>query len=71
VGEYNGYSAQTIAEMGDVLLSTPNVWFGCMWNSSGGKGVPLSGDRLTAFRQTLADPRNAGPRLSADDRRSV
>jgi hypothetical protein len=70
VGEYNGYSAETISAAGDALLSARNVWFGCLWNSSGGKGVPLSGDRLDAFRQTLADPRSAGPRVSADERRS-
>jgi hypothetical protein len=57
VGEYNGYSAQSIADAGDALLSTPNVWFGCMWNSTEGKGLALTGDRLTAFRETLADPR--------------
>lgn len=59
VGEYNGYSASTIASAGEALLSTAPVWFGCMWNSSGGKGIPLSGDRLTAFKNTLADPRCA------------
>jgi hypothetical protein len=61
VGEYNGYSATSIAKAGEALLSTPNVWFGCVWNSTGGKGYPLSGDRLTAFRNTLADPRTAHP----------
>jgi hypothetical protein len=71
VGEYNGFSAATIAAAGEALMSTPNVWFGCLWNSSGGKGVPLSGDRLAAFQRTLADPRSAAPRLSADDRRGV
>jgi hypothetical protein len=71
VGEYNGFSAETIAAMGEMLLSTPNVWFGCLWNSSGGKGVPLSDARLAAFQQTLADPRSAAPRVSADDRRSL
>jgi hypothetical protein len=59
VGEYNGYSAQTIAAAGEALLSTPNVWFGCMWNSTGGKGWALEGDRLKAFQDTLADPRSA------------
>jgi hypothetical protein len=62
VGEYNGYSAETITEMGETLLSTPDVWFGCVWNSSGGKGIPLSGDRLTAFQGTLADSRSVEPR---------
>ena len=62
VGEYNGYSATTIAAAGEALLTTPNVWFGCMWNSDGGKGIALSGSRLDAFQETLADPRSAEPR---------
>jgi hypothetical protein len=59
VGEYNGYSAKSIADAGEALLSTPNVWFGCVWNATGGKGVELTGDRLTAFRSTLGDARFA------------
>jgi hypothetical protein len=43
-------------------MSTPNVWFGCMWNSNGGKGNVLTGERLTAFQRTLAEPRSAAPR---------
>lgn len=62
VGEYNGYSAKSIADAGEALLSTENVWFGCVWNSTGGKGYPLSGDRLESFQKTLADPRSAEPR---------
>jgi hypothetical protein len=62
VGEYNGYSAQTIAETGETLLSTSNVWFGCVFNSDyGAKGDVLDGSRLEAFRNTLADPRSAEP----------
>lgn len=57
VGEYNGYSGETIAAAGRALFRTPNVWFGCLWNSTGGRGWELSGDRLDAFRDTLADPR--------------
>lgn len=57
VGEYNGFSAQSIADMGEALLSTEQVWFGAVWNSTGGLGVTLSGDRLQAFKDTLADPR--------------
>jgi hypothetical protein len=30
-----------------------------MWNATGGVGHELTGDRLTAFRNTLADPRSA------------
>jgi len=62
VGEYNGYSATTIADAGEALLSTPNVWFGCVWNSDGDRATELTGDRLTAFQKTLADPRSAPPR---------
>jgi hypothetical protein len=62
VGEYNGFSAETIAAAGEALLTTPNVWFGCLWNSTGDKGFELSGDRLAAFQQTLSDSRSAEPR---------
>jgi hypothetical protein len=61
VGEYNGFTAESIAATGEALLSTPNVWFGCVWNAEGDRGWELSGDRLTAFQQTLADPRSAEP----------
>ena len=37
VGEYNGYSASSIANAGEALLSIPNVWFGCVWNAHGGR----------------------------------
>lgn len=57
IGEYNGYSGETIAAAGEALLSTPNVWFGCMWNSEGERARELAGERLAAFRRTLADPR--------------
>ncbi|WP_346387352.1 hypothetical protein [Nocardioides sp.] len=62
VGEYNGYSARTIAAAGEQLLSTRDVWFGCLWNSTGGRGRVLTGNRLAAFKQTLADPRSAAPK---------
>jgi hypothetical protein len=62
VGEYNGYSAATISAAGNALMSTPNVWFGCVWNSTGGKGEILTGERLSAFRTTLSDKRSALPR---------
>jgi hypothetical protein len=61
VAEYNGYSATTIAAAGEALMSTPNVWFGCVWNSKGTKGDVLTGERLDAFRSTLRDGRSAEP----------
>jgi hypothetical protein len=54
VGEYNGYSAKTITDAGNAILNTPQVWFGCMWNSTIGKGYTLTGDRLAAFKATVA-----------------
>jgi hypothetical protein len=63
IGEYNGFSGKTIGAVGEALLSTKDVWFGCMWNSNGsGKGYVLEGGRLKAFQETLADPRSAAPR---------
>jgi hypothetical protein len=61
IGEYNGYSAETIAAAGEALLGTPNVWFGCLWNSNGDRASELTGERLQAFRNTLADPRAGDP----------
>lgn len=54
IGEYNGYSAQSIEDVGRALLTTRDVWFGCVWNSTGGKGYELTGDRLSAYRRSLA-----------------
>lgn len=57
LGEYNGFSAEAIAQAGEILLSTPEVWFGLAWNSTAGAYSPLTGDRITAFQNTKADPR--------------
>jgi hypothetical protein len=59
VGEYNGYTAAALQESGDKFLSTPTLWVACVWNSQGGKGTPLSGDRLTAYKETKGDRRAA------------
>ena len=59
VGEYNGFSAEAIQGMGEGLLSRPNTWFGCVWNVDEARAGLLTGDRLAAFKQTLADPRSA------------
>ena len=61
VGEYNGFTATSLTSTGEALLSVPNVWFGCVWNSNGERDYVLSGDRLTAFQRTLQDPRSAKP----------
>ena len=58
VGEYNGFSATTIAAAGEALLATPDVWFGILWNAAADVDWVLSGDRLAAFQQTL---RNRAP----------
>lgn len=57
LGEYNGFTAEAMAQAGETLLSTPEVWFGLAWNSQGGSYAPLTGDRITAFQQTKADTR--------------
>lgn len=64
VGEYNGYSYATLADMGEALLSTPGVWFGCVWNNPGPISAVLTGERLRAFQQTVSDPRAARPRTA-------
>ena len=65
VGEYSGFSAETIRAAGEALMTTPNVWFGCIWNAKAERNWELSGDRLAAFRETLADARSIGPRVVA------
>jgi hypothetical protein len=58
IGEYNGWTAEHIDEMGEALLTTPQVWAALTFNSdNGAKGWILAGDRLEAFRATKADPR--------------
>jgi len=58
VGEYNGWTAEAIAESGSIFLDCPNVVIACMWNSGPtGLGTPLEGERLAAFQRTLRDPR--------------
>lgn len=57
LGEYNGYSGDAMRIAGEHILSTPELWFGLAWDSTGDKYAPLDGDRLTAFRETKADAR--------------
>ena len=51
--------SQAVAEAGESLLSTPELWFGLAWNSTAGAYSPLVGDRITAFQRTKADSRAA------------
>ena len=58
IGEYNGWTAAHISEMGEAMLSSPQLWAGLVFNSdNGNKGLVLTGDRLTAFKATKADSR--------------
>jgi hypothetical protein len=57
LGEYNGFTAAAIKAAGEAILSTPEAWFGLAWNSTGDRYAPLTGDRITAFQATKADPR--------------
>jgi hypothetical protein len=57
VGEYNGWQAQAISDAGKTFLSTPNLWFACMWDADGNVGSTLVGDRVTAFQASKADSR--------------
>ncbi|WP_415839269.1 hypothetical protein [Nocardioides zeicaulis] len=59
LGEYNGFTAEAIAQAGESILSTPELWFGLAWNSTAGAYAPLVGDRITAFQRTKADSRAA------------
>lgn len=58
IGEYNGYTASSIAAAGEAILATPEVWFGLVFNSAnGGKGNVLHDDQITAYQNTKADVR--------------
>ena len=56
VAEYNGFTADAVAAAGEAILSTPEVWFGLVWNSTE-RFEPLASDRLEAFKATKADTR--------------
>jgi hypothetical protein len=58
VGEYNGFTADSIAKGGEqVLLAANKVFAGAVWNSTGGTFTPLTGARLDAYKATKADSR--------------
>lgn len=57
VGEYNGFTADSLTKGGEAILSCPELWFGLVWNSEGGLGHVLTADRLAAYQATKADAR--------------
>ena len=60
LGEYNGHTAAAIKAAGEAILSTPEVWFGLAWNST---GLVLPARPVTAWRST----RRPRPRPSMRD----
>ena len=58
IGEYNGLNAPSIKAAGDAVLADPRFVFAAVFNSSENnrEGVDwlLTGDRLTAFKNTVA-----------------
>ena len=57
LGEYNGFTAQAIAQAGEWILSTPELWIASVWNVDHTTFSALTGDRITAYQKTKADPR--------------
>ena len=57
LGEYNGFTGPAIAQAGEYLLGTPELWIGNVWNTDHTTFSVLTGDRRTAFQATKADAR--------------
>lgn len=61
IGEYNGLTAASITAAGDAILRDPRFVFGAIFNSDrnnrDGVSWLLTGDRLEAFKATLAKSR--------------
>lgn len=63
VGEYNTWTATELRQFHDAVFATTNdlgdpfFWAVTMWNTTTGKGLVLSGDRLTEYRRFLSDNR--------------
>lgn len=58
IGEYNALTAAGVKAVGDVVLNDPRFVFACVWNNDlPPMAVVLTGDRLAAFRATLAASR--------------
>ncbi len=61
LGEYNGFTAGAITDAGNAVLSDPRFVFADVFNSNRnnepGEALQLVGDRLTAFKATVAKAR--------------
>lgn len=57
LGEYNGFTGAAMQQAGEWILSTPELWIANIWNVNHTTFSVLTGDRLTAYRATKADPR--------------
>jgi hypothetical protein len=60
IGEYNAHTGEAMAKTGEQILSSATVDVALVWNSTGtgqAGAVPLSGDRLEAYKATKADAR--------------
>jgi hypothetical protein len=58
VGEYNAWTTAGIQAAGEKFLSTPQLWFACMFDDTQGVSLQLSGARLDAYKATKSDPRS-------------
>lgn len=60
IGEFSAYTAQSLNNVGEAILSTPNVKYALLFNSNtGGKGEPLvpGTARMTEFKEIKSDDR--------------
>jgi len=53
----NGFTGAAMQQAGEWILSTPELWIANVWNTDHTMLSVLTGDRLTAYRATKADPR--------------
>lgn len=60
VGEYNGLTAAAITDAGETFLSTPTLWFACLWvgvSNSNGVDWTMDTPKWDAYKATKADAR--------------
>jgi len=60
VGEYNGLTADTVKSAGEIMLSTPEVWFALLWSgvgNSSGTDWSMDDADVSAYKLTKDDNR--------------